>query len=1055
MDGGKDDYYKEDGDFRDAGDSGADFDDDSRYDREMWGDNLDHQLMLNGAPVDGGGKRAGGLNFLRNNEKNASGKPNINGKGGDKNASLGEKEKNVESDGKDSPGIGGKFNNAVRGLKDIKEGNVVGGGKRLRKAGPLATVAAIIVISIAGSFMGQMSLPFSFISQIRESFDSISMSQGIRSKVFLRYQTTNKRNVKGCIKAHYFRPDEFKVSSKQKKKLAAHGITFEEDADGVTVMKHTAPDGTMRTIVADEKLATGDRISFDSLYDSEPSFRNSYDEASRTWRGAVGAWFDSSMRKLLTHLGITGRNKWDGFDSTSEKSADEMKSKIAADADTDDAGGKTRVSEDTEKTSEKTNSDGSTSEKTVTNIHDDSAEKIESDATLKRTDIDGTDTSGLKTKLTSIGSSLASSSSIVVNIACAASDIVGGISAIVAAYQSAQIIKVASSVFEGIQKAQAGDGTESPIHDIGNALTQKVENIYERVKSVKKADGEKFEADEVEKVTRSRSAMEAEAVGAKYGGEAVDPNDPSVRSFNINSVTTTMWNAFNDNSQGVLSSIKRTLTSITSSIDVSAKAFKSCTIARAGAAAIQLGTQVVKTLGECLTMGFPACLVAEGVEAALTGIAKSTLISTVVSTVVSFLVPHVAKVLTRTIATEVVGEDLGNALVFGGNAYMGGNHRYSGGALANKESLVAYLKEKDKVIANEARFERETRSPFDITSKYTFFGSLAAQMIPFASNMTSITSAVKGFGSVIGGAVNSLMPQSSAVNAGIEAQAASDYTAEYCSQVADIGAVAEADCTPYVITDVSTLGNDPAAEVNYNSDQLEDVTDEDGENVPTIKKDSELKKWLIWCGQRTSPFGLADQNIASEVDPTDVDTSNSTVNNVTNSAIGAIPFVGDTVDIISSSKKLKNMGWISGESCVIGNHSEDDAKESVSWETAKHYQRFIEDQRLAEAEGIIEQSAVTKALAEYYEEHPLDNSMEGILARYTGMKKEKVIAMLDFMKVAIFMSEYEPEGLYPYPKQPEEEKTISIENKYHIIDNDMKLQYDTIFDNKRYRNFAA
>lgn len=48
------------------------------------------------------------------------------------------------------------------------------------------------------------------------------------------------------------------------------------------------------------------------------------------------------------------------------------------------------------------------------------------------------------------------------------------------------------------------------------------------------------------------------------------------------------------------------------------------------------------------------------------------------------------------------------------------------------------------------------------------------------------------------------------------------------------------------------------------------------------------------------------------------------------------------------------------------------------------YQRFIEDQRLAESAGLIEKSAVAVYLDKYYEEHPKDNSYEGILRAIPG-----------------------------------------------------------------------
>ena len=58
---------------------------------------------------------------------------------------------------------------------------------------------------------------------------------------------------------------------------------------------------------------------------------------------------------------------------------------------------------------------------------------------------------------------------------------------------------------------------------------------------------------------------------------------------------------------------------------------------------------------------------------------------------------------------------------------------------------------------------------------------------------------------------------------------------------------------------------------------------------------------------------------------------------------------------------------------------------------------FFAYQRLLENMGLIEKSSVTAYLEEYYEKHPLDNSYEGVLARRSGLTKENVIALLNYV----------------------------------------------------------
>lgn len=1059
--GGNDGYYDEDGDFDPARDFGAE---PQATSRSYLTPEQAEEYALNGtvgnpywSKTDN--KSSNKQNFLKNSEKNASKDPNKNGRGGDKEASLKEKEGNVNTD-KNDESTASKINNAVKGAKELASGNKFKAIGSLKKSGPLLAVVVVLLFLAGASFFGQASMGFSLLAQLQETFDSISTSQGIRTKAFLRFQTNNKNNT-GCIKAHYFRPDEFKPSTRQIKKLGNQGIHFETDSDGVMVMKYYPdPNDTTktRTIVADASQAGGDRVAFSSIYDSDATFRERYNEGTNRWRKSEGAWYDTSMPGFLKKIGIATRNLFKKFTGNTNTSEEDMRTTISGEADSDTATGKAHATEIETEKSEGYDDEGNKVEKTEKKAVSTSEEST----TISRTDAtDGT----INTKLTSLAKSAIGGTATAANVYCAVSDAVGAITAVTAAYQTIQIVKLASGIFEGIQKTQAGDGANAPYNEIGTSLTKRVENTYEEDGGVviDPNDKDKFIADEskASKITRSRSAMEANAVSAIYGGTTVDPNDPSVKSFNINEMSTNMWKGFSSGN-GVIGALTDLLGSTAANMDTSAKAFKSCTVAKLAAATVQAGIDVAETaieIAACLGTGV-GCVV-DLLKEAAEATAKNAFKSIITSIVVSLATKHVTKVLLRTVVTDVAGEDLGNALVDAANIYMGRNHQYSGGAVANKESLVAYLQAQDQIIAENARYERETRSPFDITSKYTFLGSLASQMIPLASQMTSVTSTLSGMSTVITNSLISLTPKSSAISAGIEAQAAADLTAQVNPNLADLGGVGDVFGNPFIITDVKTLGMNPAENVNnvdnytasYTGEEknLLDVTDATGENVPKIGKKSRLAKYIQYCGGRQSPFGMADQNIAN-----DVDAAGNVGGTIGQAVANGLGVVGDIIDIASNTNKLRNMGWISGRSCVIGNQLDGDTDASIDWEEASVYQRFIEDQRLAEAEGIIEKSAVTEYLAEYYEENPLDNSFEGILARYSGLTKENVAATLDIMDVASFIADYKPTDLYPYPKTDgNEQPKIILEEKNNILAIDALTMKNVIYYTNRSRNFAA
>ena len=1040
-------YYDESGDFDEA----RDFDSLDRYREEDQAYLRAHsQTLLNGKPLEEDNKNTAGFGkfgrrrdedgnsrwgLLRKGEKDASEKPNRNGKGGDKKASLGEKENNVESD---DNSMGGKFKNAVKGVKDLKSGKVGKAKGRFKKAGPLIVILASFLTFGGGAFLGQMAMPFSLVSQFQEEFDSIRTSQNIRSKNMLRWQTAKNKTVKDCIKAHYFKSDEFKVSKRQKNKLAKTGITFEEE-DGITVMKHHKSNGEIQTIVADPADAGNGRMSFESAFDNDTEFRTNYSEGSRTWRGSVGAWFDSSMDKLLKKLGVK-RGVWREFKSGKSKSEgmDDMRKTIKGESDVDGVDSKSNSLEPKKETKD----DGHGGKETTRTIATETEDTGGISRADVKTDANGkvTNTDGLKSKLKGIASKfgkISSAAQAAVGIYCGVADFVGAVSAIVAAYQTMQVISLTANFFEGIQKAQAGDGSSSPVNELANALTMKSATTYTEVKTVKKTGDKTAEADKVDTITRTNSAMGSNGIGATYGRTAVDPTDPSVRSFNINSFNKNLFSG---------------LASILNNIKTTASAYRSCTTAKFGAA-------VVGAVGDIATVA--ACVATVGIGCVVdffvnqgAKTAFSALFSLAVSTIVSFMVPFVANILTRKIATEVVGEDLGNALVSGANEYMGRNMQYSGGSLGGEKALTGYILERDRVVAEEARYQRETRSPFDITSQYTFMGSIARQMTPLISSSSSLMGIVNGVSTVVGSAVSTISPHSSAVSAGIEAQIATDNTKEYCPDIADIGAVADAFCNPYIITDTRTLNDHPADVVNSIDDKNLTV---DGDGNPVVVENSDLAKYIVYCGQRSSPFGLADQNIASEVD-----TAGNVGGTVGSSIIGATPIVGDLFDIKSGSDKLMNFGWISGEACVIDNDSGGLFKSTPSWKETKKYQRFIEDQRLAEAEGIIEKSAVTDYLAKYYEKHPIDTSFEGTLARYSGLTKDNVIATLDTLETLQWIAEYDPSEYAPYRKsfEPLDEDKIdfqieqqsSIASVFDVITNS---DYGCIDNRRNTYNYTA
>ena len=115
----------------------------------------------------------------------------------------------------------------------------------------------------------------------------------------------------------------------------------------------------------------------------------------------------------------------------------------------------------------------------------------------------------------------------------------------------------------------------------------------------------------------------------------------------------------------------------------------------------------------------------------ITKVSTSVAFAFAVQQIVAFFTPKIVTMLARDLATDIGGEDFGNAIVSGTNMYMGQNHQYGvSGSVASRDTLMAYYNQQQEYLAEQARYDRQTRSPFDVSSPNTFLGSLLARSAP-------------------------------------------------------------------------------------------------------------------------------------------------------------------------------------------------------------------------------------------------------------------------------------------------------------------------------------
>lgn len=950
-----------------------------------------------------------GASSLNDAEKNATNGGGLYKKGG----LSGVKE------GEESPK--GFYSGRDEGKKKVKGKS---GGKK-KKIGPFAA----IIISIFGfggvMFGAQMFQPFSLVANFMQAFNSMHISANARSSYWVRWQLGGvDAGVKNPVKGSIFGEAKFKITDSQKVNLAKQGIEYDDSA---RILKYKGED-----ISADE---------FKAKYDSDSDFHEAYNAGSQTWRGQFANWFGSATIDFFTNNRLT-RNMFKDFRQKVDESGDSsmavlksiLKQRI------DGGGGDGGVRAVGKKEAEE---DGDGNHATRTDANGNVTDTDDNGNRVKGELLDSGDTTSInRTNIADKISDISSKFGSAANIYCALSSFAGTVSALVAAAQALEIINLTTGIFESVDKVKVGYGDDSPINDFAAALNTRAEEVNvvldddAGVKFNNALDSGSENVEAIHEVTTDKTAMESEGIKSLYGDGVVNPNDPSVASFNLTSY----------------------LPKIFAGIGISMTAFTSCAIAKTATnaiSAVSMGVSIVGciagALGAVFTFGVSASACGPLVANIAGSFVKAVAIGLAVSALASILTPIVINALSKDRIEKLSGEGFGNVLASGADGYQGSVHRGNGGSLATEAKYTGYAAEQKRIIADDARYERESLSPFDPTSDNTFMGTLLRDAATMTSGTGSIMGTVTSAGSVLKNSLVAMSPSAVADGISVKKTLISNYE-DVCPYLASIGAVGDAYCNPYIITDTNTMSTTPGEVIDkvieIDADNFEE--DETSEGNVKIKSGSPLAKYIVYCDQRQSQFGITDYNIAQNV--AKFGNTGSTTGNV---IIGAIPVIGDALDVINAKEQLDNAGYISGESCVAGNDV--NAPDSPNWKTAKYYQRFIEDQSLAESTGLITESAVTAYLREYYEKNPLDNSYEGMLARYSGLTTEQVADVIDMLWYAEYIQNYDPTERYAFDGAElvdKEMAPVEFDNENVLASDDMP-RTSIVYADVRNRSFVA
>ena len=248
----------------------------------------------------------------------------------------------------------------------------------------------------------------------------------------------------------------------------------------------------------------------------------------------------------------------------------------------------------------------------------------------------------------------------------------------------------------------------------------------------------------------------------------------------------------------------------------------------------------------------------------------------------------------------------------------------SGATAGDKDATVAYRRLNSKILALEAKSDRMKRSPFDITSRNTFLGSIIYNFAVASSNLSGIINKVNTLPAVTGQSILALVSSTYA-----------DGDVGYLSNLGDcetystIGAVGSAQCSEIATFDTSTL-NDPFNNQEF-IDFIEENTTLDNNGVRKINDDSVLADFIIYNNERKTPLGVTDGGILDSL----------------SGGTGSIPFIGSILELIELF-----LGADENDTRIATGEAFVNSSDNADWQTYKYAQRYVS---LARATSILRQ----------------------------------------------------------------------------------------------------
>lgn len=183
----------------------------------------------------------------------------------------------------------------------------------------------------------------------------------------------------------------------------------------------------------------------------------------------------------------------------------------------------------------------------------------------------------------------------------------------------------------------------------------------------------------------------------------------------------------------------------------------------------------------------------------------------------------------------------------------------SGATAGDENSVKKYARLNLNIIAMDRAIDRLNRSPFDITSKNTFLGSIIYKLA--INNLNSSPSFLSNIKTVAKSVNNSFLSLITSTYADDE----NNYLTEFgdCETINLVGAVGSPHCSEIATFDTSTL-NDPFNDSKF-IEFVNNNTTLDSTGKRIIKDGSLLAKFILYNNERSTPLGIMDGGILNSL----------------------------------------------------------------------------------------------------------------------------------------------------------------------------------------------